>query len=98
VAGGVSADRGLVTGIYSKAIALCRAFERFAESLYGCAHRQKGFPITVGRQASVAGQQGEQAETYVVCLDCGRHLAYDWTTMQVTDHRASAKTTTPRFQ
>jgi hypothetical protein len=87
-----------MTGIYSKAVALRRALERFADSLYGCAHRKTGFPITVAGQASVAGRQGEQAETYIVCLECGRHLAYDWTSMRITGHRASVKTSTRRFQ
>ena len=39
-------------------------------SLYGCQHRRKAFPITIG------------AETYVVCLGCGRRFAYDWHAMQ----------------
>jgi VWFA-related protein len=43
-----------------------------ADRLYGCSHSQKAFPITLG------------TETYVVCLVCGRHFAYDWATMRIT--------------
>lgn len=37
---------------------------------YGCSHRRKSFPITLG------------AETYVVCQDCGSRFAYDWSKMR----------------
>ena len=37
---------------------------------YGCSHRRKAFPITIG------------SETYVVCLSCGRRFAYDWENMR----------------
>jgi hypothetical protein len=48
--------------------------------LFGCSHRKTTFPITLRATVSADGQQGTQAETYVACLQCGRHLAYDWTT------------------
>jgi VWFA-related protein len=38
--------------------------------LYGCSHRRKSFPITLG------------AETYIVCQDCGSRFAYDWSRMR----------------
>ncbi len=38
----------------------------------GCSHGKTTFPITL------------QASTYIVCLECGRHLPYDWTRMRVT--------------
>ena len=38
----------------------------------GCSHARTAFPITL------------QAGTYVACLDCGRHLPYDWTRMRFT--------------
>jgi hypothetical protein len=34
-----------------------------------------------------------QSETYIVCLECGRHLGYDWTTMCFTRQRTAR---TPR--
>jgi hypothetical protein len=38
----------------------------------GCSHGKTTFPITL------------QASTYIVCLECGRHLPYDWSRMRVT--------------
>jgi len=57
--------------------------------LYGCSHRRTTFPITLRTNIPVGGQPGAQSETYVVCLECGRHFAYDWTTMRLTRHRAA---------
>jgi Ca-activated chloride channel homolog len=37
---------------------------------FGCSHRRKGFPITLGE------------ETYVVCTDCGSRFPYDWSSMR----------------
>ena len=55
----------------------------FAERLYGCAHRRTTFPITLRVGASVGGRQSAQSETYIACLECGRHFAYDWTAMRI---------------
>ena len=35
-------------------------------------HGKTTFPITL------------EASTYIVCLQCGRHLSYDWSGMRVT--------------
>ena len=50
--------------------------------LSGCSHRKKAFPFTP-RSIGANLPPGKQAETYVVCLDCGRKLAYDWTRMRI---------------
>ncbi len=51
---------------------------RLLEVLFGCSHKNYSFPITIrGRRA------GTGPRTYVVCLDCGREFAYDWTQMKV---------------
>jgi hypothetical protein len=42
-----------------------------ANLLRGCAHGKTTFPITL------------QASTYTVCLECGRHLPYDWSKMRM---------------
>jgi hypothetical protein len=42
-----------------------------ANLLCGCSHAKTTFPITL------------QASTYVVCLECGRHMPYDWSRMRV---------------
>ncbi len=38
----------------------------------GCSHGKTTFPITL------------QASTYIACLECGKHLPYDWSRMRVT--------------
>ncbi len=53
-----------------------------ADWLLGCSHRNTGFPITFRRSVS-GGEQSPGAETYVVCLDCGKHFAYDWAQMRI---------------
>jgi hypothetical protein len=44
---------------------------RILERLFGCAHRRLTSPRT----------PRDGGETYVVCLDCGKRLAYDLKTM-----------------
>jgi hypothetical protein len=51
------------------------------DAMFGCWHSRYSFPITVRsakrtRAASLTG-------TYVVCLDCGTELPYDWQAMKV---------------
>ena len=58
--------------------------------LSGCSHRRKSFPFTPRSIVSAKQQARTRAETYVVCLDCGRQLAYDWTRMRIApDYRLS---------
>jgi len=47
-------------------------------TLFGCTHKQLSFPITL-RNAAVRGPKA----TYVVCLNCGAELPYDWNLMKV---------------
>jgi hypothetical protein len=55
---------------------------KFLNALFGCWHSRYSFPQTVrpgirrSRAASVTG-------TYVVCLDCGKELPYNWQEMRV---------------
>jgi hypothetical protein len=55
---------------------------KFLNALFGCWHTHYSFPQTVrpgtrrNRAAAVTG-------TYVVCLDCGKELPYDWQEMRV---------------
>jgi hypothetical protein len=56
-------------------------FGRILDTLFGCWHQHYSFPITVrGSQRSPAAAT---TGTYVVCLDCGKELAYDWKTMKI---------------
>ncbi|HLH15834.1 MAG TPA: hypothetical protein VKX45_01370 [Bryobacteraceae bacterium] len=51
---------------------------RLFDLLFGCPHKRLSRPVTPpSRKGSPPGQ------TYVVCLDCGKHLAYDTQKMQV---------------
>jgi hypothetical protein len=53
-------------------------------TLFGCAHSRTTFPMTPGRRSNAVASQGAaNLGTYVVCLDCGKEFAYDWTTMRV---------------
>lgn len=61
------------------------ALVALADRLFDCSHRRTSFPITRRASVSADGQRNtHQAETYIVCLECGRHFKYDWTTMHVT--------------
>jgi len=48
--------------------------------LSGCWHRRITFP------RSIPGRSGE---TYVVCLECGKEMPYDWQRMRVLKGTAS---------
>jgi len=68
---GIATARGGGKGCLSP---FFRILVHFADWLYGCSHSKTTFPITL------------QAETYIVCLERGSRLAYDWTAM----HRVPA--------
>jgi hypothetical protein len=57
------------------------------ETLFGCWHSNYSFPITLkaGRTCAGAGRR----RTYVVCLGCGKELAYDWNRMKVVTREAN---------
>jgi hypothetical protein len=53
-------------------------------SLFGCSHQRTTFPITPGRRnAAFSVPAATPANTYVVCLDCGKEFAYDWQSMRI---------------
>ena len=55
------------------------------DALFGCLHRNYTFPRTIrrGERSAAASLTG----TYVVCLDCGKELPYDWNTMKIVTAR-----------
>ena len=61
-------------------------FSRILDALFGCIHNHYSFPITVkkGRRSAAATVTG----TYVVCLDCGKEMPYDWKQMKIVSLRA----------
>jgi hypothetical protein len=67
--------------VVSKKFRVC--LSGLAEWLYGCPHRRTSFPITLRAGAGADGRRSAQSETYIVCLACGHHFAYDWSTMRV---------------
>ncbi len=50
---------------------------RLLDVLFGCAHKRLSRPVTPRKDS------GGPRDTYVVCLDCGKRLAYDLKTMRV---------------
>ena len=65
-------------------------------TFFGCSHRRTTFPMTPMRKIGgfPAGALVRN-ETYVVCLDCGKELSYDWDEMRVAkrtpDRRRAAE-------
>ena len=56
---------------------------KLLNAVFGCWHLRYSFPMTLRpgsgrRKASVTG-------TYVVCLECGKELPYDWNEMKIAD-------------
>ena len=45
--------------------------------LFDCQHKRYCFPITMRRASN------SYKETFVVCLDCGREYAYDFSEMKL---------------
>jgi hypothetical protein len=62
---------------------------RLYDAFFGCWHNRYSFPITVRgkRRSSAASLTG----TYVVCLDCGKELPYDWKEMKVIGSRSQER-------
>ena len=53
---------------------------KLVDAMFGCWHTRYTFPITVrGYRRGAAAQTG----TYVVCLDCGKELPYNWQEMRI---------------
>jgi hypothetical protein len=62
---------------------ICAGLVGLADMVYGCPHRRTTFPITLRASVTTDRLQIGPPETYIVCLSCGRHLAYDWSAMCV---------------
>jgi hypothetical protein len=55
---------------------------KLLDVFFGCWHSHYSFPITV-RSGSRRIPAASLTGTYVVCLDCGKELPYDWKEMKV---------------
>ena len=63
---------------------------KLVEAVFGCRHSNYSFPITTKpalRRTAAAAITG----TYVVCLDCGTELPYDWSEMHIAHSGPKAK-------
>ena len=51
---------------------------RLVDLLFRCQHRRLSRPLTLPSKPG-----DPKGQTYVVCLDCGKHLSYDMNSMQI---------------
>jgi hypothetical protein len=56
-------------------------FSRILDVLFGCTHSHYSFPITVKK--GVRSRAAFPTGTYVVCLNCGKEMPYDWKQMKI---------------
>ena len=64
-------------------------FSKVMNAVFGCWHSRYSFPITV-RASSRRGAAGPTG-TYVVCLDCGKELPYNWQEMRVVSTEEASR-------
>lgn len=57
---------------------------KILDTFFGCWHSHYSFPITV-RSGARRSRAASLTGTYVVCLDCGKELPYDWKEMKIVD-------------
>jgi hypothetical protein len=66
---------------------------RLVETLLGCWHGNYSFPMTLrSGQAGKRWNRARPPRTYVVWLECGRELPYDWGQMKVMSRKWSTHT------
>jgi hypothetical protein len=63
---------------------------RLFDAFFGCWHGNYSFPISI-RSGPCHNSAASLTGTYVVCLDCGRELPYDWQEMRVIDTQADQR-------
>jgi hypothetical protein len=56
--------------------------EKLLNAVFGCWHLRYSFPITL-RPGSLRRKATAITGTYVVCLECGKELPYDWNAMKI---------------
>jgi hypothetical protein len=66
-------------------------FSKVLDTLFGCWHSRYSFPMTI-RTTSRRSATSARVGTYVVCLDCGKELPYDWQRMRLLDPRRKEST------
>ena len=53
------------------------------DAVFGCWHSQYSFPITTVSRGTRRNSAAAVTGTYVVCLECGKEMPYDWQKMKV---------------
>ncbi|HXR16432.1 MAG TPA: hypothetical protein VN777_09580 [Terriglobales bacterium] len=67
---------------------------KLVDTFFGCWHNRYSFPITMrsrARQAAGPSAASSLTGMYVVCLDCGKELPYDWQEMKVIGSPSEAR-------
>lgn len=58
--------------------------DKLFDAFFGCWHGNYSFPIST-RSGSRRSPASALTGTYVVCLECGKEMPYDWQDMKVID-------------
>jgi hypothetical protein len=67
---------------------------KLVDAFFGCWHNRYSFPITIksgSRKGSRPSTAAALTGMYVVCLDCGKELPYDWKEMRVIGSQSEAR-------
>jgi hypothetical protein len=67
---------------------------KLVDAFFGCWHSRYSFPITIrpgSRNKSRPSTAAALTGMYVVCLDCGKELPYDWQQMKVIGTPSQAR-------
>jgi hypothetical protein len=67
---------------------------KLVDAVFGCWHNRYSFPITMrshSRKISRPSKAASLTGMYVVCLDCGKELPYDWQEMKVIGSPSEAR-------
>jgi hypothetical protein len=67
---------------------------KLVDAFFGCWHNRYSFPITmrsVTRKTPRPSAAAALTGTYVVCLDCGKEMPYDWQEMKVIGSPSEAR-------
>jgi len=67
---------------------------KLVDAVFGCWHNRYSFPITIrpnSRNRSRPSTAAALTGMYVVCLDCGKELPYDWREMKVIGSPSQAR-------
>jgi len=58
--------------------------QSFLNKMLGCSHHRTTFPQTPSRKNAATQAPGATRNgTYIVCLDCGKEFAYNWSEMRM---------------